>query len=105
MLVFVDESGDCGRKILDGSSLYFVVAAVTFEEHDEANACDQRIDLLRRELNLAPGYEFHFSNNSKKVRQAFLSAVAPYLFFYHVFALNKDPQKLWEPGFDNKSTL
>lgn len=105
MLVFVDESGDSGRKILNGSSLYFVVAAVTFEDFDEANACDQRIDRLRDELNLAPNYEFHFSKNSKKVRQAFLNAVSPYPFFYHVFALNKDPQKLWGPGFDNKSSL
>ena len=103
--MFVDESGDSGRKVLNGSSLYFVVAAVTFEDFDEANACDKRIDQLRDELNLTPNYEFHFSKNSKKVRQAFLNAVAPYPFFYHVFALNKEPQKLRGPGFDNKSSL
>ena len=48
MLAFVDESGDSGRKILNGSSLYFVVAVVTFEDHDDALACDHRIGLLRR---------------------------------------------------------
>jgi hypothetical protein len=105
MLVFVDESGDCGLKILNGSSTHFIVAAVTFEDLDEADDCDKRIDLLRQELHLPPNYEFHFSANSKKVRQAFLSAVSPYLFFYHIFALNKDPQKLWGPGFGHKDSL
>lgn len=104
MLAFVDESGDPGRKILNGSSAYFVVALVTFQDHEDALACDQRIELLRRELG-RPWYEFHFSHNSRKVRQQFLEAVAPYPFFYHVFALNKDPEKLYGPGFDYKESL
>ncbi len=105
MLAFVDESGDPGRKILNGSSLYFVVALVTFSDEGEALDCDHRIDLLRRELRLPPQYEFHFSSNSRKVRQLFLAAVTPYSFFYHVFALNKDPDKLYGPGFDFKESL
>ncbi len=105
MLAFVDESGDSGRKILNGSSLYFVVAVVTFEDHDDALACDHRIGLLRRELGMPPGYEFHFSENPKEIRQSFLAAVSPYHFFYHVFALNKDPSKLYGPGFDHKESL
>ena len=105
MLAFVDESGDPGRKILNGSSLYFVVAVVTFEDNDEALACDQRIELVRRELGLPPRYEFHFSENPKKTRQAFLAAITPYPFFFHVFALNKDPQKLYGPGFEYKDSL
>ena len=40
-----------------------------------------------------------------KVRDAFLAAVAPYQFFYHVFTLNKDPDLLWGPGFDHKRSL
>ena len=105
MLAFVDESGDPGRKINNGSSQYFIVALVTFDDHDEANACDQRITLLRRELNFAANSEFHFSHNSRKIRQRFLEAVSPYHFFYHAFALNKDPQKLYGPGFDIKESL
>ena len=105
MLAFVDESGDAGRKILNGSSKFFVVAIVTFEENEDALNCDQRIELLRKELGLSQQYEFHFSKNSKKIRQAFLTAITPYPFFYHVFALNKDPMKLWGPGFDHKESL
>ena len=105
MLAFVDESGDAGRKILNGSSQYFTVAVVTFEDHDDALACDQRITLLRRELGKPPGFEFHFTENTGVVREAFLQAVSPYPFFYHVFALNQDPEKLWGPGFDHKESL
>ena len=39
MLVFVDESGDAGMKLGAGSSDYFVVTAVLFEDHDEAARC------------------------------------------------------------------
>ncbi|NNN06950.1 MAG: DUF3800 domain-containing protein [Elusimicrobia bacterium] len=38
MLVFIDESGDTGLKVAQDSSEYFVVALVTFEDHDEAVA-------------------------------------------------------------------
>ena len=105
MLVFIDESGDPGRKIERGSSLYFVVALVSFDDDSEALACDQRVDLLRHELGNPPGFEFHFAKNSKNVREQFLRAVTPYTFFYHIFALNKDPNKLYGPGFDVKESV
>lgn len=102
MLVFIDESGDPGRK--KGSSPYFTIALVAFEENDEANACDQRIELLRRELN-KPGMEFHFKHNSEKIRTAFLDAVSPYSFFYYGIVINKDPSKLTGPGFADKHSF
>lgn len=105
MLVFIDESGDPGRKIDEGSSRFFVVALVVFYDNDEAEACDQRITLLRRELGWGDGSEFHFSRNSDRQRCEFLRAVAPYQFFYYGIVLNKDPKKLWGPGFDQKESL
>lgn len=78
MLVFVDESGDTGLKLDRGSSKFFVVTLVVFEDHDEALACDERIQLLRRELGFSPKTEFHFRTNSRRIRQAFFDAVAPY---------------------------
>ena len=47
MLVFVDESGDAGLKINQGSSPHFVVALVVFEDNEEATVLEQRIQLLR----------------------------------------------------------
>lgn len=105
MLVFIDESGDSGLKIEQGSSRYFVVSMVVFEDNKEAEACDKRISLLGRELGYPEGFISHFKDNSHKIRMAFLQAVAPYDFFYFGFALNKDPQKLWGEGFKFKESL
>jgi hypothetical protein len=105
MLVFIDESGDPGLKIEQGSSRYFTVSLVVFEENDEALACDQRIELLKRELNWDSASEFHFKSNSDRVREAFLQAVMPYSFFYYSVVINKDPKKLWGDGFKDKMSF
>ncbi|MFH1233777.1 MAG: DUF3800 domain-containing protein [Patescibacteria group bacterium] len=105
MLVFIDESGDSGLKIEEGSSRYFTVGLVMFEDSDEALSCDQRIQLLKKELGLPENAEFHFKRNSDKVRRAFLSAIAPYNFFYYGIVINKDPGKLWGEGFRNKESF
>lgn len=105
MLIFIDESGDSGRKILKGSSQYFVVALVCFNEDHEAFACDQRIQALRSQLGKSPSFEFHFARNSKYIREQFLKAVTVYPFSYHAFALNKDPGKLNDPRFNTKDGL
>lgn len=105
MLVFIDESGDSGLQLNKGSSQYFTIAMVVFEENDEALACDQRIELLKRELGWAPDSEFHFKNNSARVREIFLKAVTRYNFFYYGLVLNKDPKKLWGDGFKDKQSF
>lgn len=105
MLAFLDESGDTGRRTDKGSSAYFLVSVVIFLDNDEALACDQRIELLRTELNLASDYEFHFSRNSKKVKHAFLDAVNRYNFSTLTVAINKDPSKLYGEGFKVKSSF
>jgi hypothetical protein len=105
MLVFIDESGDPGLKLEEGSSRYFTVSLVVFEENDEATACDQRIELLKRELGWAQNSEFHFKMNSDKARRAFLDAVIPYNFFYYGIVINKEPSKLWGNGFRDKMSF
>jgi hypothetical protein len=105
MLAFLDESGDPGRKTDVGSSRFFVVALVVFNDREEAQRCDDRIGLLRAELGRGNDFEFHFTANSHKVRIAFLEAVAPYKFFYHVFALDKGPTRLYGRGFNFKEPL
>ena len=102
MLVFGDEAGDSGLKLAQGSSKFFTVALVIFEEHDEAIACDQRIELLKKELGWSSGSEFHFRNNSDRVRRKFLNAVAPYNFFYYGIVFNKDPSMLTSDVFVDK---
>ena len=53
MLVFVDESGDVGIKVAAGSSRYFTVTLLVFEDHDEALAADERISRLKHDLGVA----------------------------------------------------
>jgi hypothetical protein len=105
MLVFVDESGDSGFKVEQGSSQFFTVALVIFEEHDEATACDQRIELLKRELKLPTEFEFKFNRLRKEQREKFFEAVLPYSFFYFGIIINKDPAKLYGKGFRIKESF
>jgi hypothetical protein len=105
MLVFVDESGDSGLKLDSGSSRFFAVSLVVFEDYEEAQAADDRITLLRREMRLDPRFEFKFNKCRQDFRTRFLSAVAPYEFFYWGIVVNKDPAKLWGEGFKHKDSL
>jgi hypothetical protein len=105
MLVFIDESGDPGLRLDRGSSQYFTVSLVVFEDNDDAVACDQRINLLRREIGWELNGEFHFRRNSHLVRSTFLKAVSPYNFFYYGIVINKDPERLYGEGFRNKESF
>ncbi|MBU6231838.1 DUF3800 domain-containing protein [Patescibacteria group bacterium] len=103
MLVFIDESGDPGLKLADGASKFFTIALIAFEENDDALACDKRIGLLRTELDLPEGFEFHFKENSDRVREAFFRAVLPYNFFYYGIVINK--AALYSEGFKYKESF
>ncbi len=103
MLVFVDESGDPGLKLGAGSTPYFIVTLVVFEDNDEALAADQRIQLLKGELGLRSEFEFKCSRANRQFREAFLSAVAQYEFFYLSIVINK--AKLTGPGFKFKDSF
>lgn len=105
MLVFIDESGDTGRKIEKGSSRYFVVVLAVFEDNEEAVACDQRIQLLKKELRLSKGQEFKFNKMRREQREIFLRAVMPYSFFYFGIIIDKDPKKLYGDGFNVKESF
>ena len=97
MLVFVDESGDVGIKVDAGSSRYFTVTLLVFEDHDEALAADERISRLKRDLGLPSHFEFHFTKVKASFRRAFLKAIARYEFFYFTIVINK--AKLYGEGF------
>jgi Protein of unknown function (DUF3800) len=103
MLVFIDESGDPGLKLNSGSTDYFIVTLVAFEENEEALATDQRIQLLKRELNFPLEFEFHFNKVKGAYREAFLSAVAGFGWFYFSMVINK--RKLTGAGFKFKESF
>ena len=103
MLIFIDESGDPGLRIEAGSSKYFVVALVAFDDHDEALAADDRISLLRKEQRFPENFEFHFNKVKPVYRRMFLDAIAPYNFFYCGMVIDKT--KLHRRGFQFEESL
>jgi hypothetical protein len=105
MLVFVDESGDTGRKISAGSSKYFVIVLVVFSDNAEADNCDQTIARLKKDLGYRDEYEFKFNRLRLERRKAFYEAVLPHDFFYYGIVINKDPKKLYGEGFNNKDSF
>lgn len=103
MLVFVDESGDPGLKLDRGSSQYFIVALMLFEDPKDAEDLDLRIDLLRKELGFGPKSEFRFNSLRRDYREKFLEAISPYSFFYFGIVINK--RRLFGKGFQYKSSF
>ena len=99
MLVFVDESGDLGWKLDRGSTAFFTIALVLFEDGEAALACQRAIEHLQTALNLPPGYEFHFHDDSHERRLALLSTASKQNFTCYTFTLDKGSPKLTGEGF------
>ena len=103
MLVFVDESGDPGLKLDKGSSKYFIVTLVVFEDLKDAEDLDLRILLLRKEFGFHRRFEFKFNHLRSDYRIKFLEAISPYSFLYFGIVINK--RKLFDKGFNYKSSF
>lgn len=78
-----------------GTSPFFVVTAIIFEENDEALACDHAIARYRESLGWRG--EFHFSKMDRTHRIDFLTQIACHEFVYLACVFNKS--KLTGPGF------
>jgi hypothetical protein len=72
MLVLIDESGDAGFKLDKGSSKYFVLTAVIFDDNLQAEKTAVDLKLLRQSLKFDENYEFHFNSAPARLREAFL---------------------------------
>jgi hypothetical protein len=88
MLVLIDESGDPGFKLSEGSSLYFVIGIVIFRDLKEAEKTSKAITNARQILRAYP--EFRFSKTSNPVRDGFFEAVNPFDFGIRVMVVDKN---------------
>src|SRR3989339_1871214 len=88
-LAFIDESGDSGIKFKQGSSQFFTISLVVFQDEKEAQVCDDRVKELKHELGWGETDEFHFLRNSDKVRRRFLEVIALSEFTYYGIVINK----------------
>jgi hypothetical protein len=103
MLVFVDESGDLGFKLGRGSTRFFTLALVVFEDDRAALECQTAIEGLKAALNLPPRFEFHFHDDTHERRLALLSVIASRDFYCYSFTLDKASPKLTGQGFRHRA--
>lgn len=102
MLVFIDESGDSWFKFDKWSSDFFTISLVVFNDYDEALNLDKAIDVFRNSLNKGK-FEFHFAQNSDKIKEWFIKTIFPFNFFYYWFVLNK--KKIYWDWFRDKKSF
>ena len=89
MLVFIDDSGDPGFKLDKGSSEFFVISAVIFDDNLEAEKTAIAIKELKRKIGFPDSVEFKFNKSSKKVRKQFLQTIKPFDFKIRSIVINK----------------
>lgn len=75
MLIFLDESGDAGLKLKEGSSALFVIALVVFDENEHAERTKEIIANHRMVSQLSSTFEFKFAQMKDQRRLQFLQAV------------------------------
>ena len=75
MLVFIDDSGDPGFKINKGSTRFFVIALVIFNDDLEAEKAAVCVKDLKRKLGFPDDLEFKFNKSSRNTRVSFLKAI------------------------------
>ena len=89
MLVFIDDSGDAGFKLEKGSTRFFVIAMIIFDDELEAEKTAVAIKDLRRSLKFPDDMEFKFSKSKRSVRIKFLETVKPFKFRVRSLVVDK----------------
>lgn len=99
--VFLDESGDAGFRVADGSSPLFCIASVIFDDPDSITTTECIIASLRQRLHLRANHEFHFTKEPHHIRLAFCQAVA--VCPYRIRAIVIDKQRIYSPKLRNSA--
>lgn len=89
MLVFIDDSGDPGFNFERGSSVYFALAAVIFDDNKEAETVSTAINDLRNKLHWKREKEFKFNKSNLGIRKTFLTTATKYNFRIRILLVDK----------------
>lgn len=100
MLVFIDDSGDPGFKLGRGSSAFFVISAVIFDDFLEAEKTALIIKELRRRLFGRDDVEFKFQKSKRDVRVKFLKSISSCQFRVRCLVVEK--RLLYSPKLRNE---
>lgn len=90
MIITIDDSGDPGLKTNRGSSPYFVIAAIMFNDDLDAEETALKIKRLRQDLKWKPQHEFKFRKTSPEIRKRFLKEMQKCNFETSIVILNKE---------------
>ena len=99
----MDESGDPGMKLGQGSSNYLIITMVVFDNFEAADEMEAKMREIRRQFSWKKAHEFHFNKMSPCYRKNFLEAVAQMDF--HYYSMIMDKAKLKHEGFKNSASL
>lgn len=85
MYVYLDESGDTGFRLTQGSSRFFVIALLVV---DDPGPLEVTLATLRSQLRM-PSYEFKFSQSDDARRRQFFQAIRKEHFDVHCQVVDK----------------
>lgn len=100
MLIFIDDSGDPGFKLDKGSSEFFVISLLIFDDDLEAEKMAVAIKEFRRKLGFPDSQEFKFNKSRPEVRLAFLKTISQ--FSFRVRSLVVDKSKIYSSELRTK---
>jgi hypothetical protein len=87
LLVLIDESGCPGFKLTKGSTPYFVIGMVIFENFLQAEITSKTIQELRQLLKIKP--EFKFSKTRPEVKDKFFDSICQHDFEIRALVVDK----------------
>jgi hypothetical protein len=90
VIIYIDESGDPGFKIDKGSSEYFVIAMVIFDDNLVAEKTALSIRKLKCEQKRSESFEYKFNKCSKGDRKSFLESIKDFDFRVRAIVLKKE---------------
>ncbi len=95
MLVFIDDSGDPGFKLEKGSSKFFIIVGVIFDDELEAEKTAVAVKELKRKLKFPDTVEFKFNKSRRVTKERFLQTINKFGFI--VRSLIVDKSKIRSP--------
>ena len=102
-LIFIDDSGDPGFKLDHGSSRFFVIACVIFDNPISAEYTAASLKMLKEKLGWKQEREFKFHRANDKQKGLFFAAVKKHNF--KIRAIVVDKNKISEPALKKSESF
>ena len=93
-ILIADESGDTGLTTKEGTSRFFSVGLIFFDNLDESKRCSDHIEELKKEMSI--NGEFKFTKLTSEKRVKFLKSVVKFDWYY--FGVVIDKQEILKQG-------